>query len=208
MPRVLWGRATSSNVMKVVWLLEECELAYERRDVGGGFGGTDTAEYREMNPTGLVPTLHEDGFSLWESNAILRYLCNAEPRAAAFYGQEPRARADIDRWLDCQQTQLNRPQSVVFLAMVRTPPEQRDQASLRQAVAEAGRAWALLEAPLARHPFVAGEAPTIADMAWGVHVHRWFTMEVERPDTPHLRAWYDRLLQRPAYARHVARPLV
>jgi glutathione S-transferase len=77
MRRILWGRATSSNVMKVIWTLEELLLPYERIDVGGSFGKTDTADYRAMNPTGLVPTLQEDDFTLWESNAICRYLCHA-----------------------------------------------------------------------------------------------------------------------------------
>ena len=72
--RRLLGRANSSNVMKVIWLLEELGLPYQREDVGGAFGGTDTAEYRAMNPNGIVPTLVDDGFVLWESNAILRYL--------------------------------------------------------------------------------------------------------------------------------------
>src|ERR1700712_2283104 len=71
--RIVWGRNTSSNVMKVLWGLGELGLAFERIDVGGAFGKTDTAEYRAMNPNGVVPTLQEDDFTLWESNAILRY---------------------------------------------------------------------------------------------------------------------------------------
>ncbi len=207
MHRVVWGRSTSSNVMKVVWLLEELGLPYERRDVGGAFGKTDTPEYRAMNPTGLVPTLQEDGFALWESNAILRYLCAAHAPDTPLFPAEPRVRGDIDRWMDCQQTQLNRPQGVVFIGMVRTPPEQRDPTALAQGVAEAGRAWALLETPLGRHPFISGDALSLADIAWGVHVHRWFSMAIDRPASPNLRRWYDRLLERPAYARHVAQPL-
>lgn len=208
MRRILWGRDTSSNVMKAIWLLEELKLPYERLDVGGAFGKTDTAEYRAMNPTGLVPTLQEDEFSLWESNVILRYLCAANPAGASCFPAEPRARANIDRWMDCQQTQLNRPMSVVFWTMVRTPPEQRDLAALGQGVTDAGRVWAFLEGPLSRHPFIAGDTLSIADIAWGVHVHRWFTMAIDRPDAPRLRAWYERLLERPAYAEHIARPLV
>src|SRR6202034_4650473 len=65
MRRIVWGRATSSNVMKVLWGLGELNLPFERIDVGGSFGKTDTPEYRAMNPTGLVPTLQEDDFPLW-----------------------------------------------------------------------------------------------------------------------------------------------
>ena len=68
----LWGRNTSSNVMKAIWLLEELGLEYERVDVGGSFGGTDTEHYRAMNLLGLVPALEDGDFTLFESNAILR----------------------------------------------------------------------------------------------------------------------------------------
>ena len=106
MRRIVWGRATSSNVMKVLWTLGELDLPFERVDVGGSFGKTDTPEYRAMNPTGLVPTLQEDDFTLWESNVIARYLCHAHAPKSSLWPQEPQARANIDRWMDAQQTQL------------------------------------------------------------------------------------------------------
>jgi glutathione S-transferase len=209
MQRTLWGRSTSSNVMKVIWTLETMKLSYRRVDVGGPFGRTDTPEYRAMNPTGLVPTLQEDDFVLWESNAILRYLCNTNPDAAGtLWPQAPHARAVVDHWMDAQQTVQTRPGGVVFLGLVRTPEAQRDMGAIRQATADLASAYGLLEPNLARHPFIAGEHLTIADIAWGVHVHRWFVMQVERPEMPHLRAWYDRLLENPIYREHIARPLV
>src|SRR5215813_7395225 len=114
MRRILWGRATSSNVMKAIWTLEELQLPYERIDVGGSFGKTDTTDYRQMNPTGLVPTLQEDGFTLWESNVILRYLCAAHAQASPLFPAEVHARANVDRWMEAQQTNLNRPMGQVF----------------------------------------------------------------------------------------------
>ena len=208
MPRILWGRSTSSNVMKVIWLLEELKLPYERKDVGGSFGKTDTPEYRRMNPTGLVPTLQEDDFTLWESNAILRYICNTLPTDTSLWPRDPHARANVDRWLDAQQTVMNRPQGAIFLNMVRTPPEKRDQAAIAHAITEAARAWGMIGAELGRHSHIAGDDLTLCDIAWGVHVHRWFNMDFNRPEIPHLREWYDRLLHRPVYKQHIARPLV
>lgn len=208
MRRVLWGRSTSSNVMKVIWLLEELQLPYERTDVGGPFGNTDTAEYRAMNPTGLVPTLQEDGFTLWESNAILRYTCNAHVADTSLWPRDAHARANVDRWMDAQQTTMNRPQGVVFIGLIRTAPDKRDQAAITEAVAEAARAWNLIGSELGRHPYICGDALTLADVVWGVHVHRWLNMEFERPEVANLRPWYDRLLARPAYRDHVARPIV
>ena len=209
MQRIVWGRATSSNVMKVLWGLGELGLPFERIDVGGAFGKTDTPDYRGMNPTGLVPTLQEDGFTLWESNAILRYLCTAHAPDSPLWPREAQARANVDRWMDAQQTVLNRPMGVVFWGLVRTPPDQRDPAAIAQGVADAAKGYGLIEPQLARHAYIAGPEFTLADIPWGVHAHRWFNMDFERPPLPHLRAWYDRLCERSAYRQHiVACPVV
>ncbi len=203
----VWGRINSSNVMKVLWLLDELALPFERRDAGGPFGGTDSEEYRAMQPLGLVPALEEDGFTLFESNAILRYLCNAYAPHSTLYPAAPRRRGIVDAWLDFQQTALNRPQSTVFQGLVRTPPERRDHAAISAAVTEAGQLWALLDTRLSAQPFLTGDALTMADIGLGVHVHRWFAMPIARPDSPNLHAWYARLLLRPPYRAHVAQPV-
>jgi glutathione S-transferase len=209
MHRIVWGRATSSNVMKVLWGLGELALPFERIDVGGSFGKTDTPEYRGMNPTGLVPTLQEDDFTLWESNAILRYLCHAHAPHSLLWPQDPHQRANIDRWMDAQQTVLNRPMGVVFWGLVRTPADKRDPAAIAQGVADAAKAYGMIEPLLAKHPYIAGPDFSLADIPWGVHAHRWFNMDFERPSLPALRAWYDRLCERPAYKQHiVACPVV
>ena len=206
--RVLWGRATSSNVMKVIWTLEELGLDYERRDAGLHFGLTGTDEYRAMNPTGLVPAWQEDGFAMFESNAICRHICAAFSPGTTLWPDASRARATIDQWMDCQQTRLNRPQSIVFQTLIRTPPEKRDLTALANAVSEAGDAWLMLDAAIGGGEWIAGNAFTLADIAWGVHVHRWFNLAIDRPHTPNLRGWYDRLLVRAAYAGHCAGAIV
>jgi glutathione S-transferase len=196
----LWGRATSSNVMKVVWLLEHMSLPYERVDVGGPFGGTDTAAYRALNPLGLVPSLEDDDFALFESNAILRYLCYRYAPAGALYPADAAARGVVDCWLDFQQTALTRPQTILFIGLIRTPPEQRDHAAINAAMI-----WAIIDARLARQPFICGAALSLADIAWGVHAHRWLTMAIPgRPASPSLRGWYNKLLKDAAYQKAVA----
>ena len=208
--RKIWGRATSSNVMKVIWLCEELKIPYERIDAGLSFGVTNTPEYRAMNPTGLVPTLQEDGFTLWESNAICRYLASSNPGGEAVWPADLRARADIDRWMEAQQTVLNRPQSVVFQGLIRKKPEERDMAAVNAAMKAADAAWLMLQGQIERagDGYVCGSALTLADIAWGVHVHRWLNMPVTRTEAPLLRVWYERLLARPAYKAHCAGPVV
>jgi glutathione S-transferase len=208
--RILWGRATSSNVRKIIWLLEELKLPYERRDAGGPFGRTSEPFYRAMNPTQLVPTLQEGDFTLWESNAILRYLANGHPAVSgAVWPADLQNRANIDRWMDAQQTQLNAAQSAVFQGLIRTRPEDRDMAAINAAMARADKVWLMLDKQLeATGGYVAGPSLTLADYCWGVHVHRWFNMEVTRSEAPSLLAWYKRLLDRPVYHQHCAGPVV
>jgi glutathione S-transferase len=212
MNRVVWGRNTSSNVMKVLWGLGELNLPFERIDVGGAFGKTDTAEYRAMNPTGLVPTLQEGDFTLWESNAILRYLAHTHASGTRLWPTDPQARATVDHWMDAQQTVFNRAMSAVFWGLVRTAADQRDLKAVEASIAETAKAWRMIEAGLNRHDFIAGADFTLCDIPWGVHAHRWFGMDYQglsRPEMPALRAWYDRLCQRPAYQHHVvATPIV
>jgi glutathione S-transferase len=206
MDRIVWGRATSSNVMKVLWGLGELGLTFERIDVGGSFGKTDTPDYLAMNPTGLVPTLQEGDFTLWESNVILRYLAQVHAAGSALWPTDPRTRANIDRWMDAQQTVLNRPMGGVFWGLVRTPPDKRDLKAVETAIGETARAWRMIDAKLQVHDFIAGADFTLCNIPWGVHAHRWFGMDylgLTRPEMPALRAWYDRLCARPAYQTHV-----
>ena len=206
MNRIVWGRATSSNVMKVLWGLGEFGLPFERIDAGGAFGKTDTPEYRGMNPTGLVPTLQEGDFTLWESNVILRYLHAAHAPSSPLFPAEIQARANVDRWMDAQQTTLNRPMSQVFWGLVRTPADKRDMTAIAQGIQDAAKAWAMVEKELSRHDYIAGPEFALCDIPWGVHAHRWFGMDylgLERPEFPAIRAWYGRLSGRPAYRQHV-----
>jgi glutathione S-transferase len=204
----LWGRANSSNVMKVICLLEELGLPYDRQDVGGAFGGTDTPEYRAMNPNGVVPTLVESGesgtFVLWESNVILRYLAEAHAAGTHWWPSSLHHRAIIGQWMDWQHTVLGAPMTVVFWGLVRTAPEKRDLAAIAAAQRKLETVYGILEAVLSRQDYVAGPEITVADLAIGVHAHRWLSFDIQRPPMPGVRAWYERLLARDSYRRHVA----
>lgn len=200
----LWGRANSSNVMKVIWVLEALGLPYERIDVGGPFGGTASPEYRAMQPLGLVPALEDGGLALFESNAIIRYLCNAYAPQSPLYPAAPGPRAEVESWMEFQQTALNRPMSTVFLGLVRTPPDQRDNAAIAAAISEVAGHWAILDARLARMPYIAGDTLTLADVVYGPHIHRWSVLDIPgRPALPALAAWYARLGENPIYRQHL-----
>lgn len=199
----IWGRNTSSNVMKVLWLCDEMGLPWTREDAGGPFGRTKDAFYLAMNPNSTVPAIVDaDGTTLWESNAILRYLCAAHG-GEAFFPADPRLRGVIDQWTDWQQTSLNPRMMTLFLGLIRTPEAQRDLAAIGAAREQAAGLYGMLDRQLEGRDYLAGEF-SIADIALGPLLHRWFVLPLERPELPRLRAWYDRLLTRPAYAAHCA----
>ncbi|RYJ03348.1 MAG: glutathione S-transferase [Acetobacteraceae bacterium] len=203
----VWGRASSVNVMKVLWLLDELAIPFQRIDAGGAFGRTRDADYAAMNPNATVPTLvMPHGYTLWESHAILRYLCRTQPGGNAFYPEGPEARADAERWMDWTLASLNEPMRVIFWTLVRTPEAERDLPGAARARDAAERLWRVVDAQLAGRDFVAGRFG-VADMALGGFLHRWFALPITRPDLPNLRAWYDRLLERTPYRTHVAVPL-
>lgn len=200
----LWGRTSSINVQKVMWCLDELGLAHERKEAGGAFGFP--AGYAAMNPNPLVPTIEEDGFTLWESNAIVRYLCS-KYAAGTLYPDDLRVRADADRWMDWQTTNATGAMRDVFWNLVRVKPQDRDAAAIAKS-AEASEAKArILDAHLASRPYMAGDAFTMADIPIGCHLHRWYLLPIERPDLPHARAYYDRVRTRPGAAAVVALPL-
>jgi glutathione S-transferase len=206
--RKLWGRTSSSNVMKVLWLMEELGLSYERIDAGGAFGRTKEPEYRAMNPMGLVPTLQEeDGWSLWESNTICRFLCNTEAPESAIYPRDARQRAAVETWMDWTLGHLTTPMVTIFFTHVRLPEPERDWKAEAKAREDAGRLWGIIEKQLEGQRFLCGDDLTLADIALGCWVHRWHVLPIERPSLPNLRRYYDTLLTRPGFTRHVALPL-
>jgi glutathione S-transferase len=197
------GRKTSSNVQKVLWCCSELDIPFEREDVGGPFGKNNTPEYLARNPNGLVPTVDDDGLILWESNAIVRYLC-AKHGVGKLWPSDVARRADADRWMDWQQTTLAPPMGILFRALLRQPPEVIDAEQINGAMQKATAAMRILDAQLALHSFIAGDTLTMGDIALGNAAHRWFTLPRERPDLPYVAQWYARLNDRPGYRQHVA----
>ncbi len=201
----IWGRINSVNVQKVLWCCGELEVPYERVDAGGQFGRTGEPDYLAMNPTGLIPTIEDDGFALWESNTIVRYLC-ARHGANTLWPEDPVTRALAEKWMDYQLGTLWVAFRAAFLGLVRTPPEQRDMDQIGASLERTARALALLDRHLADNEYVAGSGFTMGDVALGSTVYRWLNMEIERPEMPNLVAWHDRLSGRPAYQRSVMVP--
>lgn len=198
----IWGRLNSHNVKKVAWFADEIGLPYVRHDVGGAFGMD--ADYLAKNPNALIPTIKDGDVTLWESNAILRYL--AARYAPNFWSDDPTIRAQGDKWMDWQFSFADA-QRDAFVQLVRTAPEQRVGQLIAKSVTAVGAAMQLLDHALGAQPWLSGVSFGVADIPMGVYAHTFFTLDIERPDVPHVRAWYDRLRERPAYAQSVMIPL-
>ncbi len=205
MLRIL-GRDTSSNVQKVLWAAGELGLEFEREDIGGKFGGNDTPEYLALNPNGYVPTLIDGDYTLWESNAIVRYLA-ATHGAGTLWPEDARIRGGAERWMDWQIATLSPTMVTVFRGLVRTPPEDRDMAQIAAARDRTARLFAMLDAALAGSDFVAGRDFTMGDIPVGIAAYRWYHLDIEREDFRNLERWYRRLAERPAYREHIMKPL-
>lgn len=202
----IWGRSNSINVQKVVWCCGELGIPYERIDIGGPFGGNSEPEYLRLNPNGLVPTISDGDFVLWESNAIVRYLA-AKHGMSTLCPEDLADRADADRWMDWQMGTLWASLRPAFIGLVRTPPQERDPASLATSLGKTAENLAILDAHLAGREYVTGSSFTMADIPLGATAYRWFALSIERPPMPNLEAWYERLCARASYRANVMLPL-
>jgi glutathione S-transferase len=193
----IWGRLSSINVRKVVWAAQELGLTLQRTDAGGQFGIVKEPDYLRKNPNALVPMIEDGEVVLWESNVIVRYLC-AKHSLGHLYPEDLQQRFAAEQWMDWQQTTFNPAGRNAFIQWIRTPAGQRKADVIAQSNAATEPLLALLDAHLARHPFMGGEQFTMADIPLACEMHRWFGLPQPRPARPHLDRWYQTILVRPA----------
>lgn len=214
----LWGRPTSSRTQRVLWALTEIGLDFDFVLASGTMGAAgsvykggrpygivDTAEYRAMNPNGKIPTIDDNGFTLWESNTIVRYLA-MKYAPEPMYGGSIETFALASRWMDWDNAELIPGQHELVMQLVRLPPEQRDAAATEAARQDQIAKFRMLDAQLGQTRFVAGEHFTMGDIPVGIHARRWFLYDIERPEMRNLERWFAELSQRPAFKAWVEDP--
>jgi len=200
----IWGRNTSSNVQKAMWAVGELELEHNRIDVGGAFGKTKEPAYLSMNPNALVPTLEEeDGFTLWESNSIVRYLAGKHDKAGALEPKDAHQRARASQWMDWQLSVVGPGITPAFWGLIRTPEDKRDLAAIKASQDKTSENMKILDAQLAKTAFVAGPAFSYGDIPVGVMCYRYVQLVPSRPSTPNLDRWYAAISSRKAFKDHV-----
>ncbi len=200
----IWGRPYSSNVIPVLWTTNELALDYQLQLAGGSFGKLNTHQYQQINPNKLIPAIRDGDFALWESLAIIRYLCHTYGHGTLCPANN-QTRALADQWMEWCSSLAFPPVIQLFFATVRTEPTQRDPHKISQLSQQSGDLLAILNTHLSQHAYVAGQQFTMGDIPLGCVVYRYFNLDIERPALPYVEAWYQRLCQRPAYKQHVMR---
>src|SRR5438477_5749470 len=202
----VWGRRSSFNIHKVMWLIGELGLEHRHLEVGGQFGGLDTPEFMAMNPHRRIPVTDDNGTIVWESHAILRYLA-ARYGPGRFWLEDACERSQIDCWMDWSQTALQPDFLIgIFWAYYRTPEPQRNWPAIRDKVARCARHFQLLDKVLAGRRFLCGDVLSLADIPAGTSLYRYFELEIDLPSVPKVERWYRRLQERAAYREHVMIP--
>jgi glutathione S-transferase len=214
----LWGRPTSGRTQKVLWTLAEIGLEFEMilasGEMGPGghvlkgnqpYGVVDTPEYRAKNPTGRIPTIDDDGFVLWESNSIVRYLA-MQYAPALLYGGDIKTFASASRWVDFENNDLLPAQHDMAMHLIRLPEEKRDPKVLAAACEKFARAIKIADEQLGRTRYIAGDRFTYGDIPLGLRVHRWHVLGLATETPPNIARWYAEIKARPAFNRYTADP--
>lgn len=213
----VWGRQTSIHTQRVLWALADADVPYELTLAsatmgpdghvskrGAPFGIVNTPAYRAMNPNGTVPTIDDDGFILWESNAILTWVALKYAPQVLFGGGDAQHLARAVQWMGWTNSRLEPLLHTLVMELVRLPKPERSPAKIEQARVAMLDALSALEARLAREPYVAGDRFTIGDIPAGAAVYRWLVFNLDRPEMPNIAAWQARLGEHKGFHQHVA----
>ncbi len=193
----IWGRNNSINVQKPLWAAAACGVEVDRKDVGGPFGGLDTAEYGKLNPNHLIPVMQDGDLILWESNAIVRYLADKYGNESGFNPADAGLRARAHQWLEWINSTFYMDLVPVFLQLYRVPEPEQDKAMIKEKLESLGKKIPMADAYLATlgTDFVAGNQITFGDLGLGTLLYRYFNMPIERTACPTLEAYYKRLTE-------------
>ena len=219
----LWGRVNSINVQKVLWILDDLELDYERLDAGLQHGVNNTTDFLARNPNGRVPLLQDGTSFVWESHAICRYLCNRQQAlqvdskaggdassyhlAQSLYPADPLGRARVDQWMDWTLWGISAPMVIVFQQCVRTPEDKRDLQKLSTAKDQSNDYLRVLEDHLAASPYMASDHLTLADVALSPIVYRADSLGLEAAKNQNIQRWITQLRLTKGYQKWVDVPM-
>ena len=199
------GRRNSNNVIPVMWTIAELGLDYERKNYGGTFGGTNTPEYRAINPNGTIPAILDSGFPLYESNTIVRYLC-MNYGSKVLLPETKQEFAIADQWMEWYKATLYHVFHPWFWSIARTKEAEQDLAKTRELKIKLDKLLIILDNHLSQNEFITGTRFSMGDIPLGVAINRYFTLNTEEQGMTSLHRWRDLLATREAFKKHVDFP--
>jgi glutathione S-transferase len=180
----------SQHARRVVSLLEECQLPYRLQHVAMDKGEHVSSEFLAINPNHQVPVLQDDDFLVYESNAILRYICNKH-ELTNWYPTDIRSRARVDQWLDWNQCRLS--PSVIDIVFNKVfAGDKGDAKAIERGSKSMEELLPILEVQLQYSPYLVGDRPTIADLSVVSNLFQLGLADVKPPETT--TNWVRRLL--------------
>ena len=201
----IWGRKNANQVIQVLWTLAELEIDYQRHSIGTQDGDLETEEYKSLNPNSKIPTIRDNGFVMWESHAIIRYLAR-QYGLGTLYPDDPQKAAMSDQWMTWSTDSFMGTFFPVFWQLVRTEESESDYKKIAEMAKQSSEILQILEDHLVKNNFVAGEQFTYGDIPLGVLIHKYFVLDIERPSLPGIEAWYERLSKREPFQEHAMQP--
>jgi len=196
------GKSPSINVRKVLWTCAEIGIPFQQEEFGAGAQAVNTPQFMALNPNALVPVIQDEDFVLWESNTICRYLANKHGRHDLL-PIDPRARAQVEQWMDWQATELNNAWRYAFMALVKKSPAHTDLQAINSSIDNWNRHMAIFETQLQKTgAYATGADFSLADIVLGLSTHRWLSMSMARPALPAVSAYYEKLSLRRAFMQY------
>ena len=195
----LYGHPWSNAARRVQMLCEECGIPYTYQLVDLLKGEQYKPEYQAINPNSKVPVMDDDGFVLWESQAIMRYLADKH-KASAWYPVEPKARAHVEQWLDWNQTRLGQ-EAAKIMFNTHFAGDKRNDKAIEDAKTWLEKILPVLEDALKQHSYLGGNQPNLADIAVATNLAYLEACEYDLKPYPVVARWYDSMKKRPSFAK-------
>ena len=184
-----------TRAFRALWMANELGLDYEHLPIEIGGDGARSPEFLAINPNGRLPVIVDDGFVLFESLAITLYLAKKHSHGRLYPGTlEGEAKAW--QWSFWAIAEVDRGVNIWSLHAVRLPPAERDAALREEALKVIAAPFKVLDAALAKQPYLLGNDFTVADLNVAAVISRAIDMDLSA--VPHLKAWLTRCLERPA----------
>ena len=192
----LLGRISSCNVQKVIWFFKEASIPYENKFYGGKHGGTKDEQFKLLNPNSTVPVINDNGFILYESNAIIRYLSNKNNFLIL---EDSKDIALCYQWMDWASFTLAAPCAIVTLNTLLLTEDKRDLDKVSKSKAQILSLLKILDDHLLKNEFIIGKSFSLADIPAGCWYNRCLNLELNLSNFKGLNSWGSRLCDRKAY---------